>query len=87
MLQQAIALSLFPEHDVQVDEGGGTSGGAVLDGIDLVIVDASALREKNRLSPELARAIQGSSVPTLWIDENEFADSPKRDKQIGRAHV
>ena len=80
VLQQAIALYLFPEHDVQVDEGGGASGGAVLDGIDLVIVDASALREKNRLSPELARAIQGSSVPTLWIDENEFADSPKRDK-------
>ena len=80
VLQQAIALYLFPEHDVQVDEGGGASGGAVLDGMDLIIVDASALREKNRLSPELARAIQNSSIPTLWIDDNESANAPKRDK-------
>ena len=82
VLQQAIALSLFPEHDVRVEDGAGASTAAVLDGMDLVIVDAAALRESSRLSPELARAIQGSSIPTLWIDENESADPPKRDKLV-----
>jgi hypothetical protein len=82
VLQQAIALALFPEHDVRVEDGAGASTAAVLDGMDLVIVDAAALRESSRLSPELARAIQGSSIPTLWIDENESADSPKRDKLV-----
>jgi len=80
VLQQAIALSLFPGHDVRVEDGAGASTAAVLDGMDLVIVDAAALRASGRLSPELARSIQGSSIPTLWIDENESADPPKRDK-------
>jgi len=82
VLQQAIALSLFPEHDVRVEDSAGASTAAVLDGMDLVIVDAAALRDSSRLSPELARAIQGSSIPTLWIDENESADPPKRDKLV-----
>ena len=82
VLQQAIALSLFPEHDVRVEDGAGASTAAVLDGMDLVIVDAAALRESSRLSPELLRAIQGSPVPTLWIEENESADPPKRDKLV-----
>ncbi len=82
VLQQAIALSLFPGHDVRVEDGAGASTAAVLDGMDLVIVDAAALRASGRLSPELARAIQGSSLPTLWIDENESADPPKRDKLV-----
>jgi hypothetical protein len=80
VLQQAIALSLFPGHDVRVEDGAGWAIAAAFDGMDLVIVDAAALRAGSRLSPELARAIQGSSIPTLWIDENEFADPPKRDK-------
>jgi hypothetical protein len=82
VLQQAIALSLFPGHDVRVEDGAGASTAAVLDGMDLVIVDAAALRASSRLSPELARAIQGSSIPTLWIEENESADPPKRDKLV-----
>lgn len=81
VLQQAIALSLFPEYDVRVEDGAGASA-ADFDGMDLVIVDAAALRESSRLSPELARAIRSSSIPTLWIDENESADPPKRDKLV-----
>ncbi len=80
VLQQAIALSLFPEHEVQVEETVSASGIAALQGIDLLIVDAAALRDSDRLSPEIARAIQSSPIPTVWIDEDEAARAPKRDK-------
>jgi len=79
-LQQAIALSLFPEHDVQVAETADASAiGALKDDIDLVIVDAAALRASDKLSPEMTRALEASPVPIVWIDESD-SSHPKRDK-------
>jgi hypothetical protein len=80
ILQQAIALSLFPEHDVQVAEAADAATVDALKEIELLIIDAAALRESDKLSPEINRAIQSSSIPTMWIDEAESAESPKRDK-------
>ena len=80
VLRQAIALTLFPEHEVQMEESLSASGIAALQGIDLLIVDAAALRDSDRLSPEIVRAIQSSPIPTVWIDEDEAARVPKRDK-------
>ena len=80
VLQQAIALSLFPEHEVQVEETVSASGIAALQGIDLLIVDAAALRDSDRLSPEIARAIQSSPIPTVWIDEDEAARAGAYDR-------
>jgi len=80
VLQQAITLSLFPEHEVRVVETAEASAiGALEDDIDLLIVDAAALRESDKLSPEMNRALEASPVPIVWIDES---DSPplKRDK-------
>jgi len=80
VLQQAIALSLFPEHDVQVAEAADASAiGALKDDIDLVIVDAAALRASDKLSPEMNRALEASPVPIVWIDESD-SSHPKRDK-------
>jgi hypothetical protein len=80
VLQQAIALSLFPEHDVQVAEAAEASDiGALKDDIDLVIVDAAALRASDKLSPEMNRALEASPVPIVWIDESD-SSHPKRDK-------
>jgi len=80
ILQQAIALSLFPEHDVQVAEAADAATVDALKEIELLIIDAAALRESDKLSPEINRAIQRSSIPTMWIDETESAGSPNRDK-------
>jgi hypothetical protein len=80
VLQQAIALSLFPEHDVQVAEAAEAAAiGALNDDIDLVIVDAASLREGDKLSPEVNRAFEASPVPIIWIDDGD-SPHPKRDK-------
>jgi hypothetical protein len=80
VLQQAIALSLFPEHDVRVANAADPSTIAALNEIDLLIIDAAALREGGHLSPEMNRAIQSSSIPTVWIDDDDSSLPPKRDK-------
>jgi len=68
VLQQALALSLFPEHDVRIEEAIDAAGMAGLTDVDLLIIDAAALREKGRLTPELQRAVEGSKLAILWID-------------------
>ena len=80
VLQQAIGVSLLHEHEVQVAESVSAPGIGSLKGIDLLIVDASSLRERNQLSPEVMRAIQSCAIPTVWIEENESSRPPKRDK-------
>jgi hypothetical protein len=77
VLQQALALSLFPEHEVRIEE---SIDAAAIDGLndtDLLIIDAAALREKGVLTPELQRAVEASKLATLWIG----ADSaPQRNR-------
>ena len=77
VLQQALALSLFPEHEVRIEESIDATAIAGLNDTDLLIIDAAALREKGVLTPELQRAVEASKLATLWID----ADSaPKRNR-------
>jgi hypothetical protein len=80
VLQQAIALSLFPEHDVQVKEAVSPSDISAFGDADLLIVDAAALRENNHFSPELSRAIESAAIPTVWIDDDESARPAEREK-------
>lgn len=80
ILQQAVALSLSSDHEVQVEENIKASDIATLKDIDLFIVDAGALRERNQLSAEFSRAIQNCPLPTVWLDEEESSRPPKRDK-------
>ncbi len=82
ILRQAIALSLFPEHEVQVEEGISASGVGSLKDYDLLIVDGAALRESDQLTPEITRAIQGCKIPTLWLEEDESSRPPKREKLL-----
>jgi hypothetical protein len=79
VLQQGIALSLFPEHDVQVAETADPSAIGALKEIDLLIFDAAALRESDKLSLEMTRAIETSPVPVVWIDDGD-SSHPQRDK-------
>src|SRR5258706_13288930 len=82
VLQQALALSLFPAHEVRVEQTLAAPALSELGEVDLLIVDAAALAEKNQLPPELVRAIGGSAVPTLWIDEPDSARAPGREKLV-----
>ena len=70
MLQQAIALSLFPEHDVQVRAEIPAQSEA--ETFDVLIIDVSA-------HPELAPAIAGWGVPLILIGLNAADDVFKRD--------
>ncbi len=82
VLQQAIALSLFPEHDVRVEVSVTASAIGALRDVDLLIVDAGALRASDKLSPEFSRAVESSLIPTLWIDEDQTARPSRRDKLV-----
>jgi hypothetical protein len=81
VLQQAIVLSIFPEHDVQVVEQADPGAIAELNAVDLLIVDASALRDAGNLTEEASRALQNASMPIIWIDDGS-AEPPKRDKLL-----
>jgi len=82
MLQQAIVLSLFPEHEVQLKgDLSGNSVSAAKD-FDLVIIDAAALREANALGGQSSGTIQGWEAPIIWIDEAGGSPTPGRKKVV-----
>lgn len=78
ILEQGIALSLFPDHDVQVEKTGGAQSAGAWQQHDLLIVDAAALRQGNQLTPELFRAIGSSKTPTLWLEDDARQSPPRR---------
>ena len=80
ILRQAISLSLFPQHEVQVEEGFGASQLGSLKDYDLLIVDGAALRESKQLTAEVTRAIQGCKTPTLWLEDDATSHAPRRER-------
>jgi DNA-binding NarL/FixJ family response regulator len=80
LLQQAIALALFPEHEARVEAAPTAAAIGELQGIDLIVLDAGALRDRDQLTPEVLRALQQTPVPVLWLDDDAEARPPKRDK-------
>lgn len=81
ILQQAIILSLFPEHEVRVEDDVASSVGSFKD-YDLLIFDGAELRERHQLTPEVVRAVQGCKTPTLWLEEDPVSQAPKREKFV-----
>ena len=81
LLQQAISLALFPDHEVTVEENIAPHVGSFKE-YDLLIVDAAALRESRGLTPEAVRAVQGCKIPTLWLEEEPASQTLKRDNLI-----
>jgi hypothetical protein len=66
MLQHAFSIALFPEHQVEVAET--MPDAAALKDVDLVIVDAAALRERDAMAAGELRDVQNWKTPTIWID-------------------
>lgn len=82
ILKQAISLFLFPEHEVQDEASSKVTNINALKEYDLLIVDGSALREKNQLTPEFTRTIRRCDTSTVWLEENESQQPFKREKLL-----
>ncbi len=78
VMQQALALSLFPEHDVRIADSADAGAISSFNDVDLLIIDAAALRTAGKLTTELKRAVEAAKTPTLWIDDDDAR--PKRAK-------
>jgi hypothetical protein len=80
MLQKAMALIFFPDHEVKL-VGNVPNSTAAIKTYDAVLIDAGALREVNALTQQTTRAIQSWVTPTIWMDDNP-ARAPKRNKLL-----
>ena len=80
MLQHAIRVSLFPQHQARV-----TSAIPQLSDIgdvDAAIIDAAALRETETLSGEAVRLLQDWKIPIVWIDSVDSPVKPGKSKCV-----
>jgi hypothetical protein len=81
ILQRAIAVSFFPEHEVQITDQVPEMNGIEERFYDIVVVDAGALRERNTVG-DLNRCVQGWRIPTIWLEETISTVVPTRDKLV-----
>lgn len=73
MLQHALRVSLFPQHQARVTSA--IPQLSDIGNVDAAIIDAAALRETETLSGEAIRSLQDWKIPIVWIDS---VDSPVR---------
>jgi hypothetical protein len=81
ILQRAIALSFFPEHQVEVTEQVPEMSVLEQRSYDVAIIDAGALREKNTAS-DLNRRLHEWWIPIIWLEENISTAAPVRDNLV-----
>jgi hypothetical protein len=80
ILQQGIAISLYPENDVQLKDT--VPENLASSDFDAAIVDAASLRESNALDAAALRAIQGWKLPTIWIEDQASGQVPHRGQDL-----
>ncbi|HEU4341613.1 MAG TPA: hypothetical protein VFU31_08590 [Candidatus Binatia bacterium] len=80
ILQQAISLSLFPDHEVQIMAS--MPDAALPKEFDLVILDAASLRAKDALGSATSRWLQNWGGPVVWLDHDDGESKPQREKLI-----
>ncbi len=78
ILNQAVSLYLFPQHDVHVKSNLEEIDPKALQEYDLLIIDAPAGAD-GKSGTEVPRSIQKLKTPTLWLEEDESTPSPKRE--------
>ncbi|HEX6174602.1 MAG TPA: hypothetical protein VF089_11355 [Candidatus Binatia bacterium] len=78
ILQRAIALSFFPEHQVEVTEEIPDMSAIEQRSYDVAIIDAGALREKITAG-DLNRRLQGWQIPMIWLEDSTSPVAPVRD--------
>ena len=80
MLQQAIALALFPEHEVKIVSAIPES--SALKDFDAVIFDLKSLGESAGGAEAAVRAVQSWKVPTVWVQGSSHEPTPQRENLI-----
>ena len=80
MLQQAIVLALFPEHEVK--SASALPEPSELEDFAAVIVDAESLGEPGEESASAIRAVHGWKIPTLWVQGPSNGPAPQREKLV-----
>ncbi|MEE9611069.1 MAG: hypothetical protein V3W19_07445 [Desulfatiglandales bacterium] len=81
-MKQAISLFLFSHHEVQDESSSQATDIDALKEYDLLIVDGSALRDRNQLTEEFTRTVQHCGTATLWLEEDESQRPLKREKLL-----
>ena len=81
ILQRAIAVSFFPEHEVQITDALPEMNAFEQRSYDIVVVDAGALRERNTIG-DLNRRVQDWRIPTIWLEDEISTVVPTRDKLV-----
>jgi hypothetical protein len=80
MLQQAIALALFPEHEVKIRSAIPES--SELTGFDAVIVDVGSIGESDGDFEPAIRAVQSWKVPTVLVQGSSHGPTPQREMLV-----
>jgi hypothetical protein len=80
MLQQAIALALFPEHEVKIVSAIPES--SELKDFDAVIVDVGSIGESDGDFEPAIRAVRSWRIPTVWVQSSSHGQTPQREKLV-----
>ena len=80
MLQHAIGLCLFPQHQACMTTSIPESG--EIKDVDAVIVDAASLRATDGLSAQSIRSLEGWNVPIIWIDNINSSLTPSNENLL-----
>jgi DNA-binding NarL/FixJ family response regulator len=80
MLRYAFIVALCLEHQVEIAEH--VPEQCALKEMELVIVDAAALRGRNALAASELSAVRSWKVPTIWIDDDADAQAPARESLL-----
>jgi hypothetical protein len=80
ILQQAIAVSLGRDYQVQVRESLPATELNNLKDCDVLVLDASSLEEKDLLTAELLRALASCEKPLLWLEDEHSLAPPRAEK-------
>ena len=76
MLQQAIVLALFPEHEAQIASA--IPEPSELNDFDAVIVDGASLGDTGKVSS----AVESWKTPTVWVESVPAGQAPRREKLV-----
>jgi hypothetical protein len=80
MLQQAIALFLFPQHQARMTNS--IPDSSEIRDVDAAIIDAAALRETEKLSSQAIRSLEEWKIPIVWIDTVKSPLAPSNDNLV-----
>jgi hypothetical protein len=80
IMQQAIAIALYPENHVELMDAIPES--LNVKDFDAVIVGAASLEEKSGLGDQGIHTIRVWKLPTIWIEDESSGQAPSRDDVV-----